>query len=121
MTDIEFPLQDITLDGKRYKVKVAKTPAHRRRGLMHSTSIGADGMLFEYDYSTYRPFYMQDTPLPLVIAFFDEQGNFIGSRPMQPNSTKPVIPQRPFKYAIEFQADNVPTLNEDTKLDVNPN
>lgn len=105
-----FSTEQILIDEIPYRVKVAATTDQRRMGLSNCSDIGADGMLFSYEYPVFRPFHMSRTIIPLTIAFFDQNMNFIGSRDMEPRSTVPILPPSPFRYAIEFPADATPPL-----------
>lgn len=57
----------------------------RRRGLMFVTDLGpADGMAFVYDSPHTGRFWMRNTPLPLSIAFFDDDGVYLDDFDMEP-------------------------------------
>lgn len=57
----------------------------RNRGLMGVTDLGpADGMAFVYPEPHTTRFWMKDTLLPLSIAFYAADAEFIGSFDMQP-------------------------------------
>jgi uncharacterized membrane protein (UPF0127 family) len=69
---------------------VAESVAQRQRGLMGVTDLGpADGMVFVYDGPVTRQFWMFATPMPLSIAFFGDDGNFVSSTDMEPCVTGP--------------------------------
>ncbi len=69
---------------------VAESALQRQRGLMGVTDLGvADGMAFVYDDPTNGQFWMRDTPLPLSIAFFAENGRFVSAEDMEPCLTGP--------------------------------
>src|SRR4029077_17723403 len=71
-------------------VWLAQTPEEQQRGLMGVTDLsGADGMLFRFGGPTTVDFWMRDTPLPLSIAFFAEDGTFVSSADMAPCMTGP--------------------------------
>jgi uncharacterized membrane protein (UPF0127 family) len=87
---------------------VAETALQRQRGLMGVTDLGvADGMAFVYDDPTNGQFWMRDTPLPLSIAFFADDGRFVSAEDMQPCLTGPpnaclrYSAARPYVTAIE--------------------
>src|SRR5688572_26461012 len=55
------------------------------QGLTAVTELGgADGMLFAFDSAAAYRFYMWQTPMPLDIYFFDDEGLFVGSDAMEP-------------------------------------
>jgi uncharacterized membrane protein (UPF0127 family) len=64
---------------------VAETADQRQRGLMGVTDLGpADGMVFVYDGPATGQFWMFGTPMPLSIAFFDDDGAFVSTTDMEP-------------------------------------
>ena len=77
----------------------------RARGLMFVTDLGgAQGMLFRYPGPTTGSFWMKNTVMPLSIAFFGADGQFLDSFDMQPCTADP-CPSYPtpddFVMAIE--------------------
>lgn len=86
----------------------ATTSEQRERGLMEVTDEdlgGFDGMLFEYPEEVDGAFWMRNTPMPLSIAYFDDEGELVSTRDMQPCANSTDCPSYPadgaFKYAIE--------------------
>ncbi|MCU1372160.1 MAG: hypothetical protein JWO77_3354 [Ilumatobacteraceae bacterium] len=86
----------------------ATTPEQRERGLMEVTDEGLggyDGMLFEYDDEIDGSFWMRNTPTPLSIAYFDEQGRLVATADMEPCEDRADCPGYPagerFAYALE--------------------
>jgi uncharacterized protein len=64
---------------------LADSDAERGRGLMGVTDLGAAaGMVFVFDEPTSGPFYMFQTPTPLSIAWFGENGGWVGAADMEP-------------------------------------
>ena len=67
------------------RVAVADSAAERAQGLMGLVDLGdLDGMLFVYDRPTTSTFWMKDTLIPLDIAFFAADGNWVNNFTMQP-------------------------------------
>lgn len=85
---------------------LAATTAQQQQGLMNRSDLaGHDGMLFRFPADTRVGFYMQDTLIPLSIAWFDSRGNFVSSTDMEPCLDKVDCPNyyaaRPYRYALE--------------------
>lgn len=63
----------------------ADTSAQRARGLMEVTDLGGPiGMAFTYDQLSSGSYYMYRTPMPLSIAWFGPDGQFVGTSDMAP-------------------------------------
>lgn len=104
-----LPIIDVDLQGRRYRVEVASTPEQQRKGLMHRERMANNqGMLFIYSKSTPMAFWMKDTPLPLDILFFDEQGALVAQHRNVPPCTDDPCPQYPSgkaaRYVLELNA-----------------
>ena len=105
--------QELTVqspDGKsvRVQVEVADSRAERERGLMFRTDIGLnEGMLFIFPQEQELAFWMKDTPLPLDIMFFDQDGHYVSSatmEPCEPTRCRVYRSARIAKYALEVPA-----------------
>lgn len=82
---IDMGAESILLD-----VKVAATPEQRARGLMHRKNLAADdGMVLLWFAETSGPFFMEDTFIPLSVAFFDERGRILEILDMEPCKRDP--------------------------------
>lgn len=93
----------LLIGGQSIQVEVAATPQARQRGLMGRTYLAADsGMLFVFETSGRHCFWMHDTPLPLSIAFIDENGRVVGFDDMQPRTDTPHCPPGAVRYALEI-------------------
>jgi len=85
---------------------LADTDAQQQQGLMNRTDIaGHDGMLFRFRADTRVGFYMKDTLIPLSIAWFDANGNFVSATDMEPCLDQVDCPNhyatRPYRFALE--------------------
>jgi len=85
---------------------LAATSAQQQQGLMNRSDLaGHDGMLFRFPADTRVGFYMQDTLIPLSIAWFDSHGNFVSATDMEPCLDKVHCPNyyaaKPYRYALE--------------------
>ena len=69
---------------------LAETGDQRALGLMYVTDLGGpDGMVFRYDSPTTAAFWMQNTVMPLSIAFFDQGGAYLDAFDMAPCAADP--------------------------------
>ncbi len=82
-----------------------------------------DGMVFVYRSSTSTPFHMENTLIPLDIAFFAADGSFVSKTMMEPC----VVEDCPrysaagrYRYAIEVPAGGFERVGPTTMLDVTP-
>lgn len=87
-------------------VLVAETPDQRRQGLMGVTDLGGyDGMVFVYEEDVENGFWMQDTPLPLSIAYLDAAGGVVSTADMEPcvdgGDCPSYPPDGPFRWTLE--------------------
>lgn len=93
--------------------EVARTDEERGQGLMYRESLGPDaGMLFVFPEQSVRSFWMQDTYIPLDIAFMDREFLIVDIQQMEPMSTTSHVSRAPATYALEvnqgwFQAHGV--------------
>ncbi len=100
---------EVTLRGKTWTVELAVTEQQRRQGLAGRDHLPADrGMLFVFENSAVRDFWMQDCLIPLDIAFLDRDGTVVKTYTMavEPDGIgrtrySSVIPT---KYALEVVA-----------------
>jgi uncharacterized membrane protein (UPF0127 family) len=111
-------------------VLLAETPDQRRQGLMRveDPSLGGyDGMLFTFDEDQDGGFWMRDTPLPLSIAYLDDDGAAVDAQDMEPClSEGPDCPSYPssdrFRQALEVPEGGLERLGlhagSDARLEV---
>jgi len=97
---------DLYICAKKISVELATTNETRNRGLMYRHSLGADdGMLFVFPDNDYRSFWMENTYIPLSIAYLTEAGTIINIERMYPHNRTSVKSRAPAKYALETNAD----------------
>ncbi|MFO7579942.1 MAG: DUF192 domain-containing protein [Nitrosomonas halophila] len=97
----------IELEIAQYSItaEVANTSATRAAGLMHRTHLPEDhGMLFVFPTAAIYSMWMQNTPLPLSVAFLDEAGAIINIAEMAPNTLTAHRAEKAAKYALEMNA-----------------
>ena len=84
------------------RVEIADTGPSQELGLMFRPSVPPDaGMLFDFKGETNEGFWMENTILPLSIAFFGQDGTIISIADMQPLDTSTVYAAAPYYYALE--------------------
>lgn len=84
------------------RAEVARTQEERSRGLMYREELPEDaGMLFIFPDNSVRGFWMQNTYLPLDIAFMDPSFRIVDIQQMEPMTTDQHLGRAPFTYALE--------------------
>ncbi len=77
------------------------------KGMMEQSDFaGYEAMIFAFQTETAGLFFMRNTPLPISIAFFDNDGAFVSSADMDPCPDEVVDcplygADRPYRYALE--------------------
>lgn len=100
--DAEQERYELRIAGATLEVEVVDTPEGRAQGLMDRTELDErHGMLFVFEESAPRSFWMKDTPLPLSIAYIDERLVIREIHDMEPFSLEPVRSRYPARYALE--------------------
>ncbi len=85
------------------EAEVAANDPQRQQGLMHREKMGNNaGMVFVFDQPAKQCMWMKNTPLPLSVAFIDEQGKVVNIEDMQPKSLESHCSAKPAKYALEM-------------------
>lgn len=98
----KFDTVDIYIKGTRFTVECARTSEEKRIGLMYRKKLAPrKGMIFIFAEYVKNPFWMQNTYLPLSIAFLSENGEILDIKDMQPLSTDLVESPYPYRYALE--------------------
>ena len=87
--DVEgFQVGVVTIDGEAHAVALADNRGRRSRGLQGVTDLGdLSGMLFSWGEPTASVFTMEDTLIPLDIAFMDRDGVVLAVLEMEPCAT----------------------------------
>lgn len=63
----------------------AATPDQMAKGLMNRNDLANyDAMVFTFPSDVKTAFHMRNTRIPLTVAFFDAEGNFVGAADMKP-------------------------------------
>jgi uncharacterized membrane protein (UPF0127 family) len=101
----------VELKGHRFAIEIAADDAARARGLMFRDQMPADhGMLFLFDNSQPRVFWMKDTHIPLDILFFDQDYKLVSMQQRVPPCRSDPCAQ----YASDGPAQYVLELNSGT-------
>ncbi len=84
------------------RAEVADTPETRAQGLMYREALAEDaGMLFVYPASERLSFWMENTSVPLSVAFVSAGGEILRIRDMTPFDRTSVSSGAPALYALE--------------------
>ena len=82
--------------------ELAETPGTQSQGLKGREALSADtGMLFVFQDESIRWFWMQDTLIPLDIAFLDRTFTIVDIQQMEPLSERAHESARPAMFALE--------------------
>jgi len=82
--------------------EVARTADERAQGLMYRDDVPAGtGMLFVFEDLAIRSFWMQNTYVPLDIAFMDASFEVVDIQQMEPLTTDPHESRAPAMFAPE--------------------
>jgi len=99
----DAPRLRLTIAGVAISAEVVETPQARARGLMHRKQLPKDeGMLFIFPHSDYHAMWMQDTFVPLSVAFIDASGVILNIEDMAPQTTSTHAAAAPAKFALEM-------------------
>ncbi len=86
------------------RAELADTARTREIGLMARESLGPnEGMLFAFEGKAVHCFWMRNTPLPLSIAFLDDDGRIVNIAQMAPRSDDSHCPSRAVRFALEME------------------
>ncbi len=82
--------------------EVARTPDERSQGLKNRDHLApGNGMIFVFDDEEVRSFWMQDTFIPLDIAYMDANARIIDIQQMEPETTRLYTSSGPAMFALE--------------------
>jgi uncharacterized membrane protein (UPF0127 family) len=99
----QMPRLELTAGFHRIEAEVAADQTNRMQGLMHRRSMPANqGMLFVFTQADQHCMWMRNTPLPLSVAFLDEQGRILNIEDMKPETETNHCAAGPARFALEM-------------------
>ncbi len=99
----QMPHLELTAGFHRIEAEVAADQANRMQGLMHRRSMPSNqGMLFVFNQADQHCMWMRNTPLPLSVAFLDEQGRILNIEDMKPKTETNHCAAGPASFALEM-------------------
>lgn len=97
------PIVQLVCRGATATAEVAVTPRALKRGLRGRKSLTKDsGMLFVFPRVGLYPFWMEDTTIPLTVAWLRMDWTVIGMTDLTPGSVKLNWPPSPVAMALEM-------------------
>ena len=103
-TVVELQTVPLTINGHKITAEVAQTNEQVTTGLMYRFSLKPDhGMVFVFDRSEPRAFWMKNTFIPLSIAFVDGKGRILNIEDMAPQTETTHWSKGPAQYALEMR------------------
>ena len=114
--EVAFRISPEGADASTWCALLAEELEQRQQGLSDQDDLrGYEAMVFRFDELSTTRFTMQDTRIPLSIAFFDADGAFVSSRDMDPcppdSTTCPTYAaEAPFLHALEVEQGGLAAL-----------
>lgn len=101
--NIGLPTIELKAGIYRIQAELADTPKAREIGLMSRTSMATNsGMLFVFEQKAGHCFWMNNTKIPLSIAFIADDGKIVNIEEMQAETTNNHCPKAAVRYALEM-------------------
>ncbi|MGH8619830.1 MAG: DUF192 domain-containing protein [Burkholderiales bacterium] len=98
-----LPEIELKIGSQVIAAEVAANDPTRQQGLMYRRIMAENrGMLFVFRDTAYHAMWMQNTYLPLSVAFIDTKGVIVNIEDMQPQTTDTHPAKAPVKYALEM-------------------
>ena len=99
---MNLPRMQLTAGEHDITVYVARSDEERALGLMHRRELPEnEGMLFMCDTCAVQKFWMKDTPLPLSIAFLEEDGTILKIADLEPHNLEGESSEHPVRFVLE--------------------
>jgi uncharacterized membrane protein (UPF0127 family) len=101
--NVGLPTVELRTGIYRIQAELADTPKAREVGLMNRTSMSTNsGMLFIFEQKAGHCFWMNNTKIPLSIAFIADDGKIMNIEEMQAETTNNHCPKAAVRYALEM-------------------
>jgi uncharacterized membrane protein (UPF0127 family) len=101
--NVGLPTIELKTGIYRIQAELADTPKAREVGLMNRTSMPTNsGMLFVFEQKAGHCFWMNNTKIPLSIAFIADDGKIVNIEEMQAETTNNHCPKAAVRYALEM-------------------
>ena len=99
----QMPEITLTIAGQKLSAEVAATNAERMQGLMHRRMMPENrGMLFVFTEVSRHAMWMENTYIPLSVAFIDSDGVIANIEDMKPHTRDAHPAVKPVRYALEM-------------------
>jgi uncharacterized membrane protein (UPF0127 family) len=99
---MNLPRVHLSAGEHQLQVYVARGEEERAQGLMFRRDMPEnEGMLFVCDECAVQKFWMKDTPLPLSIAFIEEDGTILKIADLEPHDLDGESSEHPVRYILE--------------------
>jgi len=101
--NVGLPTIELKTGIYRIQAELADTPKAREVGLMNRTNMPSNsGMLFVFEQKAGHCFWMNNTKIPLSIAFIADDGKIVNIEEMQAETTNNHCPKAAVRYALEM-------------------
>ena len=99
----QMPEITLTIAGHKLTAEVAATNPERRQGLMHRRMMPENrGMVFVFTDISKHAMWMENTFIPLSVAFIDSDGIITNIEDMKPQTRDAHPAVKPVRYALEM-------------------
>jgi uncharacterized membrane protein (UPF0127 family) len=100
---LDLPRVRLSAGMNQIDAQVASDASQRSMGLMFRKEMPQhEGMLFVFDQPSVQCFWMQNTPLPLSIAFIADDGTIVNTLDMKPFTTESHCSTKPVRFVLEM-------------------
>ena len=98
-----MPEITLSISGHKISAEVAATNPERMQGLMHRRMMPENkGMLFVFTDVSRHAMWMENTYIPLSVAFIDSDGIIANIEDMKPHTRDAHAAVKPVRYALEM-------------------